>query len=49
MTEPFKRDTELKLLLGCTRQEMRRILAQHNSAMQGGILIERPGSQGPMR
>lgn len=37
-----KRDTEVKLLLGCTRQEMQRILGVHNTTMQGGILIERP-------
>ena len=37
-----KRDTEVKLLLGCTPQEMRRILAEHNTTMQGGLLIERP-------
>ncbi len=38
-----KRDTEVKLLLGCTGPEMRRIFAVHNTTLQGGILIERPG------
>jgi inorganic pyrophosphatase len=41
-----KHDTEVKLLLGGTPQEMRRILAQHNTAMQGGILIERSPATG---
>lgn len=39
-----KRDTEVKLLVGCTPHEMQRILAEHNSTMQGGLLIERPGN-----
>lgn len=39
-----KRDTEVKLLLGCTPQEMRKLLAQHNTSMQGGILVERPAT-----
>jgi inorganic pyrophosphatase len=37
-----KRDAEVKLLLGCTRDQMQQILAVHSTSMQGGILIERP-------
>ena len=38
-----KRDTEIKLLLGCTPTEMQNILKTHNSGPQAGILIERAG------
>ncbi len=38
----LKRDTEVKLLLGCTAQQMQRILAEHNTRFQGGLLIVRP-------
>lgn len=37
-----KRDAEVKILLGCTPQEAREILALHNQGSQAGILIERP-------
>jgi inorganic pyrophosphatase len=37
------RDSELKLLLGCTRQEASQALGTHNSNSQAGILIERIG------
>ncbi|GHO52565.1 inorganic diphosphatase [Ktedonobacter robiniae] len=37
----LKRDSEIKILLGCTREEMEQILAQHNSGLQVGMLIER--------
>ncbi|MBN1963249.1 MAG: inorganic pyrophosphatase [Anaerolineae bacterium] len=37
-----KRDTELKLLLGCTPDEMQTILAWHNTGGMSGILIPRP-------
>jgi hypothetical protein len=37
-----KRDAEVKLLLGCTREQMQQILAVHSTSMQGGVLIERP-------
>ena len=36
-----KRDSEVKLLLGCTKQEAQDILAVHNSGSQAGLLIER--------
>lgn len=37
-----KRDTEIKLLLGCTSEEAQDILAIHNEGAQSAILIERP-------
>ena len=37
-----KRDTEIKLLLGCTAQEAQSILAVHHVGTQSAILIERP-------
>jgi len=37
-----KRDAEVKLLLSCTPQEVRRILDIHNTGAQVAILIERP-------
>lgn len=36
-------DAEIKLLLGCTRQEAAEILALHNRGMQAGLLIWRDG------
>lgn len=36
-----KRDAEIKLLLGCTRQEMQDLLAIHNNGTQSATLIER--------
>jgi inorganic pyrophosphatase len=39
-----KRDTEIKILLGCTDAEARTILAMHNSGSQSGILITRNSS-----
>ncbi len=36
-----KRDAEIKLLLGCTPQEMAEILRFHNDGSQAGILVER--------
>jgi inorganic pyrophosphatase len=37
-----KRDSEIKLLLGCTSQEAQEILRFHNDGSQAGLLIERP-------
>jgi len=37
-----KRDSEIKLLLGCTPQEAIAILGVHNSGSQSAMLIERP-------
>lgn len=37
-----KRDTELKLLLGCTPDEAALVLRTHNSDLQAAILIPRP-------
>jgi inorganic pyrophosphatase len=34
-----KRDTEVKILLGCTRAEQRRILSLHNRDNQRAVLI----------
>lgn len=36
-----KRDAEVKILLGCTRQEAREILTMHNAGSQSAILMER--------
>jgi inorganic pyrophosphatase len=38
----LKRDTEIKLLLGCTPADVRDILAVHDSQFMSGILVERP-------
>ena len=40
----LKRDTELKLLLGCTPEEAEIILQTHHSHFQAAILIPRPGA-----
>ncbi|HUT01431.1 MAG TPA: inorganic pyrophosphatase [Phycisphaerae bacterium] len=37
-----RRDTELKLLLGCTPEEAQEILAAHNGGRQAGVLLPRP-------
>ncbi len=37
-----KRDAEVKILLGCTQEEARRILGFHNTGVQAAILIFRP-------
>jgi inorganic pyrophosphatase len=37
-----KRDMELKVLLGCTPEEMQIIANIHNSENQSGLLIKRP-------
>jgi inorganic pyrophosphatase len=37
-----KRDAEIKLLLGCTSQEVQNLLAIHHEGTQSAILIERP-------
>lgn len=46
-----KRDAEVKILLGCTRAEQRRILSLHNfkAGSQAGVLITRPGLTGRRR
>jgi inorganic pyrophosphatase len=36
-----KRDAELKILVACTREESREILATHNMGAQAGLLTER--------
>ncbi len=45
--DKVKRDSEVKLLIGCTAQEMRQILDVHNSELQAAILIERPMEKCP--
>jgi inorganic pyrophosphatase len=35
-----KRDTEVKILLGCSRTEQRRILSVHNRGNQGAVLVK---------
>lgn len=39
----LKRDAEIKVLIGCTREEMRAMLKAHNSDSQSGLLVERSG------
>lgn len=39
--DTVKRDTELKLLLGCTPEEAQTILQTHNGEFQSAILIQR--------
>lgn len=41
----FKRDSEIKILIGCTPHEREQILAVHNDRSQAAILIERPGEE----
>lgn len=36
-----ERDAEIKILLGCTSEEARGILAEHNTGSQSAILVER--------
>jgi inorganic pyrophosphatase len=38
----LKRDSEIKILLGCTAKEKKLLLALHNKGNQSAILIERP-------
>lgn len=38
----IKRDTELKLLLGCTPEEAEIVLQTHNGDFQSAILLPRP-------
>lgn len=37
-----KRDAEIKVLIGCTPAEARRLLDFHNAGQQSAVLIERP-------
>jgi inorganic pyrophosphatase len=39
--DTYKRDIEAKILLGCTREEMQRILATHRTGSQAAMLVER--------
>lgn len=39
-----KRDTEVKLFLGCTPAEMQMVVATHNSGPQVATLLPRPPS-----
>jgi inorganic pyrophosphatase len=43
----LKRDSEIKLLLGCTAEEQRTILAMHQSGAQSALLIPRPADEEP--
>lgn len=40
-----KRDSEIKILLGCTAEEKQLILARHRQGSQSALLIERPIEQ----
>ena len=44
--DSHKRDTEIKVLLGCTIEEAREILALHNDGSQSAMLIQRDGREG---
>jgi inorganic pyrophosphatase len=46
--DSLQRDAEIKILLGCTPQEVQLALAAHNSGQQRGILIERDGEGGDL-
>jgi inorganic pyrophosphatase len=37
-----KRDSEMKILIGCTPQEAQVVLGFHNDGAQAGVLVERP-------
>ena len=41
-----QRDAEIKVLLGCTPQEMKLALNVHNAGQQRGILVERSAAPG---
>lgn len=36
-----KRDSEIKILLGCTDEEKKQVLALHNNGSQSAMLVER--------
>jgi len=40
--DTVKRDSEMKILIGCTPQEAQVVLGVHNSDAQAGVLVERP-------
>ena len=42
----FKRDAEIKVLLGCTEEEMQVALGNHNAASLGAMLVRRGGGGG---
>jgi inorganic pyrophosphatase len=42
-----QRDAEVKVLIGCTPEEMQRALTTHCQARTAGILIARPGAPTP--
>ena len=37
-----KRDSEMKILIGCTLNEMNALERQHNMGLQSGLLVKRP-------
>ena len=41
-----KKDSEIKLIIGCTDKEVGIIEKFHNQYYQSGILVRRPGSKG---
>jgi inorganic pyrophosphatase len=38
----LKRDSEMKILLGCTGEEADEVLREHNSGDQAAVLVRRP-------
>ena len=39
----LKWDFEIKILLGCTEEEVEQVFRFHNSGSQSGILVKKPG------
>ncbi|MCL2361986.1 MAG: inorganic pyrophosphatase [Defluviitaleaceae bacterium] len=37
----FKKDSEIKILIGCTEEEKQLVVKAHNEGMQSGLLIRR--------
>jgi inorganic pyrophosphatase len=45
----FKRDTEIKILLGCTEEEVETVLDFHNGNSMRATLIRRPDEKGGVK
>ena len=41
IVDPVKKDSEIKILLGCTKDDMQTILACHQRGSMSGLLTER--------
>ncbi len=40
--DALKKDSEIKILIGCTKEDAQTILRVHNTGMQSAVLVERP-------